>query len=415
MKNFRHARVWWLGFFVSVVAQPAAAITLQIDYTYDTSNFFGAGNPQGAAAGAQAKAALEAAASYYSAILTDSFTAIQTPAPIRSSVSNGVYTWEWHELFLNPTTGAQVSVSNPTIAANKYVIYAGATDLTGAIIGDGEVGGYGWSPTRTGSSTFSSAEVAQINATNVSFPASIKTRGQTSGFAAWGGEVSFDNTARTWHFDHTTQPTSGQTDFYSTALHEIGHAVGFGQYDGITDISPFQSLVTATNQFIGTSAEAAHSFQPVPLATDLAHWAQGTTSVVYGTSIGQEVEMTPSILDGTRKLVTALDVAALTDIGWTVATPPGVNGDYNGNGVVDAADYVMWRDHLNQTYTLPNDTTPGTVTQADYNVWRSNFRASRSGSGASLYGGEVPEPSGFVLFLACMAALPIRRRLGRGI
>ena len=49
-----------------LAAQPAAAITIQINYTYDTTNFFGSGNPQGATAGAQARPALEAAASYYS-------------------------------------------------------------------------------------------------------------------------------------------------------------------------------------------------------------------------------------------------------------------------------------------------------------------------------------------------------------
>ena len=27
----------------------------------------------------------------------------------------------------------------------------------------------------------------------------------------------------------------------------------------------------------------------------------------------------------------------------------GVDGDYNGNGVVDAADYTVWRDSLGQT------------------------------------------------------------------
>ena len=68
-----------------LAAQPAAAITIQVNYTYDTGNFFGNGNPSGATAGAQAKAALEAAASFYSAILTDSFSVIQTPAPFHSS------------------------------------------------------------------------------------------------------------------------------------------------------------------------------------------------------------------------------------------------------------------------------------------------------------------------------------------
>jgi Domain of unknown function (DUF4082) len=44
--------------------------------------------------------------------------------------------------------------------------------------------------------------------------------------------------------------------------------------------------------------------------------------------------------------------------------PSTTTGDYNGNGIVDAADYTVWRDHLGQSVsvTLPNDTTPGSVT-----------------------------------------------------
>src|SRR6187399_889321 len=52
-----------------VGAGRASAINLLVDYTYDTSNFFGNGNPQGATAGLQAKSALEAAATFFSGIL----------------------------------------------------------------------------------------------------------------------------------------------------------------------------------------------------------------------------------------------------------------------------------------------------------------------------------------------------------
>jgi len=104
-----------LGVVLCLIAEPAAAITLQVDYTYDTSNFFGNGNPQGATAGAQAKAALEAAASFYSTILTDSFSAIQTPPQFHSSQGTGVWTWHWTENFNNPSTNSSVVVTDATI------------------------------------------------------------------------------------------------------------------------------------------------------------------------------------------------------------------------------------------------------------------------------------------------------------
>ena len=52
------------------------------------------------------------------------------------------------------------------------------------------------------------------------------------------------------------------------------------------------------------------------------------------------------------------------------ATPGGVPGDYNGNGKVDAADYVRWRNGG----PLQNEVdAPGTVNGADYTAWRARF------------------------------------------
>ena len=76
--------------------------------------------------------------------------------------------------------------------------------------------------------------------------------------------------------------------------------------------------------------------------------------------------------------------------------PEGVEGDYNDDGVVDAADYVTWR----RGGPLANEVAdPGTVTPADYDAWRTRF-GNTSGSGSSLAAkGIVPEPSAIVLLL----------------
>ena len=63
-------------------------------------------------------------------------------------------------------------------------------------------------------------------------------------------------------------------------------------------------------------------------------------------------------------------------------------GDYNGNQVVDAADYVVWRNRLGTTAVLPGDVTPGMISEDDYDVWRMNFGRSDSGGAAA----AVPEP-----------------------
>jgi hypothetical protein len=78
-------------------------------------------------------------------------------------------------------------------------------------------------------------------------------------------------------------------------------------------------------------------------------------------------------------------------------------GDYNENGVVDAADYVVWRDNLGSGAPLPNDDTPG-VGQDDYDRWKANF-GSTSGTGSIVSGNSaIPEPSTFVLLLLLLAA-----------
>ena len=59
-----------------------------------------------------------------------------------------------------------------------------------------------------------------------------------------------------------------------------------------------------------------------------------------------------------------------------ITGPGGVAGDYNGNGAVDAADYVVWRNGG----PLQNDPTTG-VQPADYDFWRSRFGAT-SGAGS---------------------------------
>jgi hypothetical protein len=61
-------------------------------------------------------------------------------------------------------------------------------------------------------------------------------------------------------------------------------------------------------------------------------------------------------------------------------------GDYNADGKVDAADYVMWR----------NDPSAFGDDPAGYSTWRAHF-GETAGSGSSLSSAAVPEPGCCVL------------------
>jgi len=74
-------------------------------------------------------------------------------------------------------------------------------------------------------------------------------------------------------------------------------------------------------------------------------------------------------------------------------------GDYNFDGMVDAADYNVWRDAVGSTLVAePDGNGDGVVDALDYNIWKSNF-GTITGNGTSL-AMTVPEPTGLLLFLA---------------
>jgi autotransporter-associated beta strand protein len=95
-------------------------------------------------------------------------------------------------------------------------------------------------------------------------------------------------------------------------------------------------------------------------------------------------------LDGTDT-----EVAWITGNGYlnvTAVPSVGVPGDYNDNGTVDAADYVLWR----TGGPLENEVdAPGIVNAQDYVEWSSRF--GNTGTGTGLGAGQVPEPSTLAL------------------
>jgi hypothetical protein len=75
------------------------------------------------------------------------------------------------------------------------------------------------------------------------------------------------------------------------------------------------------------------------------------------------------------------------------------NGDFNQNGVMDAADYALWRKSIGG--------------QTAYDAWRQHFGNSAGSGSSSSAGSAVPECSSFALGLSALVLAGFRARVTR--
>jgi hypothetical protein len=81
--------------------------------------------------------------------------------------------------------------------------------------------------------------------------------------------------------------------------------------------------------------------------------------------------------------------------------PTGRNGDYNNNGVVDAADYPVWRKTLAQFVVNPGDGADGDesgqIDPGDYDFWRARFNLVTKGGNIIMTGSSILTTNGAVV------------------
>jgi hypothetical protein len=271
--------------------------------------------------------------------------------------------WEWVEVYNN--TGAAIN-----FAAQKHVLHDDdGADFTAANIDEGSL--------------------AQ-GAVGVLFNASANSLANMQ--AAWGAGINFIP-VKTW-----SQSLSNEGDTVAIwssienynldtagSGRSTAHAAAVVAYD---DTAPWPINNNRSSIFVGalnanpaTGGSWTRSDPEDSLASPTASPVIGTLIDHPGGDVGS-----PGFAPG--------------------AATPGVLGDYNGNGVVDAADYTLWRNAMAAGGTLQNDATPGSVTSADYSFWKSRFGAT-TGSGAVV---TVPEAASATPLLVTIGWLGSRFR-----
>jgi len=142
------------------------------------------------------------------------------------------------------------------------------------------------------------------------------------------------------------------------------------------------------NQFV--MALGAGNAHLVSLDTTSVGLKSGSITII---STSQAVQTTAAVQNGTITI----------PVSFLVVLP----GDYNGNGVVDGADYVLWRKSQGQSVTSgtgADGDRNGLIGAGDYAVWRSHYGQTASGVGAAA---SVPETTSLTLVLmgACLGGL----------
>lgn len=202
----------------------------------------------------------------------------------------------------------------------------------------------------------------------------------------------------------------------------IVEAGTLGVMDGIGTLAAGTDLNLAEGAALEFEIDNEASYDQLTILGDATLAGMIDISLLGSPSVGQTfdilttsggtIDMTGLSVVGDGSFTLSLE-SMDTVLRLTASASTGLAGDYNDDGHVDIADYVVWRNNLGSTTAmLPGDSTPEIVDASDYTVWKDNFGASSGAlSGLASNQQAVPEPSAFgLLIAAAMLAVVARRR-----
>lgn len=199
------------------------------------------------------------------------------------------------------------------------------------------------------------------------------------------GTISRKPSGNTSTYLSTTGANSlAATQGNGTVFNDDTYALSLSiERNGVGDLS-LSGSITGT---------AATNFTQVLSAVDLAATVPTYTFDHLGFLLGGN-------LDTDQAFFTNLDVKLVQPI----------VGDYNSDGEVNTADYVLWREAVETQTALANDPLGLPIDDDQYIQWKQNFGDTTPGSSSILLrASAVPEPASAILILvfggvvACLA------------
>jgi len=302
-----YKRTLGLSLYVSllIICTPSkAAIDIIFDYSYDTNNYFTD----------EMKYVMDQAAFAFESRMANETLGSLIPSDYNSSAV-GIL------MIDNPTTGADLNVTfgsttsegNLVGKEDEIIIFAGAKAVGSSYLSYSRVE-YNYNDLVNGDPYWDYMENRDYGYNDP---------------AVFGGSLSI-NSDLNWYADtnltsHSDALTSGKYDFYSTAVHELGHILGFNYWT----FASWDLVDVNETVFNTSSVRSEYSGNDVPMVVDSMslHFGDLNSSLI-------NCDCHPAMSDinstNTRTPFSDIDFAILQDLGYSISGTPisNIGGTY---------------------------------------------------------------------------------------
>ncbi|WP_145247834.1 PEP-CTERM sorting domain-containing protein [Aeoliella mucimassa] len=210
--------------------------------------------------------------------------------------------------------------------------------------------------------------------------------------------------------------TTGNITLFGDDLFDFD-ITGYSLTSALGQLIP-ENLTSLESQGIGDASMTADDgigFEVLgtPSTTEVAEGHLTTfTTFTESTNLSLGNLFDTTTPEGERDLALTLSTVSGEELSAVIeyVTSVNVQGDFNGDGVVNLGDYTVWRDNLGagDESAINNNGDGGGVTMSDYTYWKERFGNSASGA-ITAQSVAVPEPTAALLLVVGMALLSCRR------